>query len=257
MKNKKIAYLIFFLTGSILFHSCTKDVTGPEGPAGPSYTGSITGFITLYDQYGVKLINTYPNLKVSILNSTKVAYADTAGEYMFPNLSTGSYSLSIADTVPGFFGPSMVLNIGLLIGQSNHDVKLAAIPNFNPGTAVAVDTVQGVLNYVKIRGTVAADIKAREVLIFFGADSTVSSAPANYLNTYSSSIAANATKFSNTIAVTDFYDAGFVSGSKVYFMVYSAAVGYSTESEYEDLNTGRTIYNALGIAPVWVKVTIP
>jgi len=258
--HEKKNVLFAVLAVAVLFCSCTKQVTGPEGPAGPSYTGSITGFITLYDQYGVKLIGKNPSLKVSIDNTTKVCYADSIGLYSFAGLYTGSYTLSIADTAkssPVFFGPSKVFNIALLTGQSNHDVKLAAIPGFNLTSAVAVDTALAALNYVKIRGLVSPDTKARELVIFVGSDSLVSSAPANYLLTYSTAINANASKFSTNIAVTDLYDAGFVSGSKVYIMLYSAAVGFASESEYEDLNTGKIVYNAIGTAPIWIKVTIP
>jgi len=259
MKNKKIsiAFLVIGTISSLFFSACKKDVagpTGPQGPSGPAFTGSITGFVSLYDQYGTKLTTNVSNVKVSIDNTTQSSLTDNTGKYSFSSLGTGSYNLSITDSL---YGADKVQNIALLTGQSNHDVKLSAIPTFNLLSVTAVDTVESSVNYVKVRGTVAADIKAREVVVFFGTASTVSSNPANYTLVYSKAIAANSSTFFVLIPVSDLYGAGLTTGSFAYFSAYPAAVSFSSTSSYEDLNTGKTVYNAIGTTPLAANISIP
>jgi hypothetical protein len=259
MKNKKIgiAFLLMEAIGILFFSACKKDVTGPAGPQGPpgtAYTGSITGFVSLYDQYGTKQTTNIANINVSIDNTTKTSLTDNSGKYSFSNLSTGSYSLSITDSL---YGADKVQNIALLTGQSNHDVKLSAIPTFSLTTVTAIDTIQASVNYVKVRGTIAADTKAREVVVFFGSSSTVSSVPANYVLSYSKAITANSTSFFILVPVSDLYGAGLTTGSTAYFSVYPAAVSFASTSTYEDLNTGKTVYNAIGTSPLTANAVIP
>ncbi len=259
MKIKKtpIALLLTGALGLLFFTACQKDVIGPAGPQGapgPTYTGSITGFVSLYDQYGTKLSTNVSNIKVSIDNTTTTALTDNMGKYSFLNLPTGSYSITIIDSA---YGTARVQNIGLLTGQNNHDIKLSAIPTFALGSVTAVDTISGGISYVKVRGTVTADAKGRELAVYFGTTASVSSAPANYSLLYSKAINSNLTSFSVLVPVSDLYGAGLTTGSTAYFAVYPAAVAYASSSYYEDLSTGKFIYNAVGTSPMGANVVIP
>ncbi len=267
MKNKNLltASVVLLITGGILIlSSCSKQEgpAGPQGPAGPAYnSGSIFGFVSLYDQYGVKQATPLKGIKVTIDGTTAVSLTDSTGKYMFSNLSSGTYNLSIADTVNASYAPSKVKSINLVLGPSQHDIHLGQIPTFTLLSPTTVDSLEknklDTVNVVRIHGTVNIDTKAREFLVFVGADSSVSSAPANYFSVYAAAIAANQTVFSTTIALTDLMSAGFTHGSTVYFMTYPAGVNYASASEYEDLNTGRIMYNEVGPLPVWSKFVIP
>jgi len=245
-----IAALLFIMA------SCSKTgpdgPQGPQGPSGPAYnTGSIFGFITLYDQYGAKVgtASSLKGIKVIIDGTSKVALTDSTGKYSFSNLNTGTYSITITDTVNPQYAASQVNNIAILLGPSQHDVHLGQIPTFTFTSLTMTDTIRkgiaGVIdtNFVAIRGNINPDFNTRTILVYFGSNSLVSSNPANYFGVNSFTIPANAKTFLFYIDQTVFENAGFTSGSTVYFMTYPAGINYASASEYEDLNTGRLIYN--------------
>ena len=260
-RNIFIAFSILLACGLLVLSSCTKPAAGAQGPAGPAYTsGSIFGFVTLYDQYGVKEAQSaVKGITVTLDGTSLTAITDSTGKYTFNNMATGIYNISI--TNPNY-APDKVKNISVLLGPSQHDIHLGLIPNFAFTSVTPIDTVitnaAGTINYVKVRGVAALDTRTREVLIFVSADSSVvSSSPATWLSVYATTITAGKTTFSLSIAETDLFNLGFTSGNAVYIMTYPAGVNYASASEYEDLATGKIIYNEVGPLPVWNKVVIP
>src|SRR4051812_44702805 len=106
-----LAAVPFIVT--LLFSGCKKDAQagaqGLQGPAGPSYTGTIKGFVSLFDPYGSKLFSPalLKGIKVTLENNGQTVTTDSTGKYSFINLSTGNYTLSFADSG---FGSDRVLN---------------------------------------------------------------------------------------------------------------------------------------------------
>src|SRR5690348_8523146 len=102
---KKLQVLILALSSAVLFNGCTKTgPTGPAGangstgPAGPILTGTITGHVILYDQYGSILAASKAGARVVLYNSSNTVVdslnADAAGLYTISNVSTGIYTLA-------------------------------------------------------------------------------------------------------------------------------------------------------------------
>ena len=93
--NKYFAAVLLPVVLIFTISSCTK--TGPEGPAGPLSTGTLTGYITIYDQYGYKVPGDISGVSVSIPGLAGDTITTTAaGAYTFNNLKTGIYNLVYA-----------------------------------------------------------------------------------------------------------------------------------------------------------------
>lgn len=242
----------------IVLNSCSKDgATGPEGPSGPAFTGSISGHVTLYNEYGdIQQPSASKSVRAVLYNSSNVVVdsvnADSTGKYIINNVSTGLYTLAFRDTNYGqelhegfqFLGSSQPLEI---------DGKLSHLPNFTftvSGDSMHVSKTNDTTIYVY--GTVAnSSLQARDLAVFIGNTSSVSSTPGTYSSIVSTiTIAAGATTFSSAIQVNNFYLAGLMPGQMAYINVYAASVDYASSSEYENYATGQTTYNALGSSAI-------
>jgi hypothetical protein len=254
---KKCAVLfVALLTGAILcFTSCSKNgATGPEGAPGtpgspgPSFAGDITGHVNLFDEYGGQQFGNASAAKVYIYNAGSTKAFDStiadSGLYSFANISTGTYTMlytaqgygSVVNNSFGFIGG----------GNINFDAHLSQIPNFFV-TSVSVDSINHLLAEIVINCTLDTLVrtKERELLVFIGSDSTVSSLPTSYLSVYPATAAANTTSVTILIPLSDIYNSILVSGKVPYFAIYAATNDYNTASVYEDLPTGKMVYTAL------------
>ena len=243
-----------------LLSSCTKTgstgpagatgPTGPTGATGPAYTGAISGHVSLYDQYGSKILTGLSNVAISLNDSAAIS-PNAAGFYIFPGLVTGQYYINASATG---YGATKANNFQLLSDTLNKDIKLSIIPTFSPtgfteyATIGAVTGDSLVLNFT-------ADTRARECIVFMNSTSTVNSQPANYLLYYAKAINANQTRVQITVPAQDLYDAGFASGQTVYYVAYGYVVGDA--SVYEDLNTGRNVFNAVSASSLTVSGVTP
>jgi hypothetical protein len=257
--NFNFLHLFLFLAIAIFVVSCTKEetaTTGPAGPAGPSLSGSLKGHIFCYDQYGVPVLVNLSKIgmKDSLNGTNNVVHPDSTGAYTFSTLTTGNYSFTIS---ANSYGMTEVENLQFVGGGTLiHDVKISQIPSFNVLTcydsiAPASDT------NVYIKGTVPPDIQVRTIAIFVGSNSSVSSSPSTYLDYFSASTKATGTTFSIAIPKTTFNNLGIAAGSTAYIAAYGAAVNYTSASEYEDITTGRTIFNALSSTPYTTSFPVP
>ncbi len=87
-KNFAISVILGVLS---IISSCNKK--GDTGPAGPSYTGAISGHVSLYDQYGTKVITNYGGVALAHDGGTSM-YTDNTGYFIFGQLSTGDYNIA-------------------------------------------------------------------------------------------------------------------------------------------------------------------
>ena len=251
MKLKACSSVFIILLSTLFFAACKKGDTGATGPAGaqgvqgPSYTGTITGFVTLFDQFGTKVTTNLATIKISIDGTTVAAKTDATGKYTINNLNTGNYTLTVTDTTNVYAGTKLQ-EIQLVSGTVEHDVKLSAIPTFTIQNFVAKDTTISSTKYIKLTVyPTTTDPHARTVAAWFNNTSAVTSSPESSLGVYAITIKANATTGTLLIFQSDFTDAGFASGSTAYFMGYAASANFTSSSDYEDFNNGRAYLNAV------------
>ena len=234
--------------------SCSKNgATGPQGPAGPLSTGTLTGFVTTYDQYGFKLETSLAGVTVHISDSTKDStVTNSAGAYTFSNLKTGVYTITYS--APGF-GTEVANDYSFLGGGTIvRNQALSIIPSFSLFNTTIIDTTIATDNGVLIRGTDTANGVARTYIVFGNTSSSVSSAPGNYVYANTGTIKAGAGAWGLFMSSQELIDAGMPAGSTGYFVVYPYATGQPT---YIDLTTGKTVYTALGAPTAAFSVTIP
>ncbi|MGD0711909.1 MAG: carboxypeptidase-like regulatory domain-containing protein [Bacteroidales bacterium] len=261
MKNfRRILCLCLLSVIAVGISSCSKDnttTTGPAGPAGPSLKGDLKGHIFCYDQYGVPILGNLSliGIKDSMNGTTNVVHPDSTGAYTFSSLSTGNYSFTI--TASGY-GTNMVQNIQFVGGGNlNHDVKISQIPSYYVGNlydsiAPAADTL------VFIKGALAtSDVQVRTVVVFVSNNINCSYQPQYYLDYFSANTTATGSNFSIKIPKTTFNNMGIASGSTAYVAAYGVAVNFASSSEYEDLSTGRTVFNALNTTPYTMNFIVP
>ena len=246
-KNVAISVILGVLS---IISSCTKKGdTGPTGPAGPSYTGAICGHLSLFDQYGTKVITNYGGVAL-VLDGGASIYTDNTGYFIFGQLSTGDYN--IAATGNGY-AATKANSFQFLSDTLNKDIKLSAIPDFSPASVNSFSSVATPGDSLVINFT--ADTRARNCIVFVNKNSAVSGIPANYVLVYVKAIAANQTKAVVVIPAGDLYDEGITSGSTFYCVSYGYVVG--DVSVYEDLATGKNVYNAISASPVTTTAIAP
>ena len=97
MKLKNYCKIITTLL--ILFStSCAKvGPKGATGPAGPTYTGYISGHVYLFDQSGSKILTGLSNVQLS-LNNNPTIHPDSNGYYFISNITTGTYYINAWDS---------------------------------------------------------------------------------------------------------------------------------------------------------------
>ena len=240
------AHLFITIAFILLLSSCAKEgPTGPTGAAGPGYTGIISGHVSLYDQYGNKVLRNLDSAVIKLYSNptnSVIVYADTLvrpdgnGLYSYSGISTGQYYFTAADTG---YGATNTNYFNFISGTFNEDIKLSAIPAFSLIAKAYQDSVTGLDSLVI---TCTPDPQIRSCVIFVNSYSSVATGE-SYTLSYVKNIPANATQITAIITGQELYDAGFVHDSLVYYTVFSHAV--SDQSAYEDQATGKIVYNAI------------
>jgi len=230
--------------------SCSKNgSTGPVGPAGPSYTGAISGHVDLYDQYGSRVLTGLNTAQLQLDGAAAIS-PDASGYYYYGNIKTGVHNIAVS---AAGYASTRTNNFQFLSDTLNRDIKLSAIPNFSPASIVSYSTTGAQGDSVIIN--FAPDTRVREMILFVNTNSTVNGQPGNYLVVYPKAIAANATKATVLIPASDLYDAGITSGTTIYLAAYGYVV--TDASAYEDIPSGKIVYNAVSASPVTATATTP
>ena len=255
MKKQSTLIIAIIATSIILsITSCTKTgPAGPTGPSGPTLTGSITGFVTTYDQYGFKVAADQSGVMLILDNPLDTAYTDASGKYTFNNIQTGTYSYTISRAG---YSTTRVQDLGCAGGGATlRNVGINRPPYF--GLVAVNDTIENTIANgpgILVRGTDTADTSPRTFIIFANSASTVSSTPANFIYYNSGTIKAGATSFALYITSRELNDAGIASGSTVYLAVYPVSTGLIS---YTDLATGRAFITSVGTTPTALSAIVP
>ena len=242
--------LIIALAFISLLTSCAKEgPTGPVGPIGPNYTGTISGHTTLYDQYGNQVLtnldSTYLTLTGVTVASTAVTYTDINGAYSFFNTYTGDYMLTANHTG---YANTQLNSFPYLLGDLNKDVKMTSVPDSFITSFKTIHNAGSLYDSLVITAT--PDPLPRNCIIFLNNNSNVNNYYINgYLLAFVINIAPNVTTVTKLVPQDALINAGFTSGvSMVYYAAYSYVI--NDASVYEDLSTGKNVYNAVNANPI-------
>ena len=256
MYSRKLTTYLALVCLSIAFVSCTKDGTagaagpiGPTGATGPSFVGAIQGHVSLFDQYGSRVLTGLKNVQL-VLSGHSVP-VDSNGHYILGSLATGAYTISASNAG---YGSTYTNNFQFLADTLNRDIKLSAIPNFSPTAFSAYPVAAGGSDSLVL--TFPTDSRARNCIVFLNSSSTVGSTPSKYLLAYNKAIAANSTKPTTIIIpAQDLANVGIATGATVYAIAYGYVV--SDGSAYEDIATGKIVYTAVSSASLTTTFTAP
>ncbi len=250
LKMKKYLGLIFatIITAS----SCTKKgdtgATGSQGPAGPSFTGAISGHVSLYDMYGSKVLTGLTNVQLTLSGSSTKS-PDNNGYYIYGPVTTGSYNLLASCSG---YGSAKINNFQFLSDTLNRDIKLSQIPEYAPTSITVYPAVSVTGDSVVV--TFNADSRARSCILFMNSNTTVNNEVENYLIAFTKNIVANASRVVFIVPTQDHHNAGLVTGAGVYYAAYGYA--YNDASAYLDLTTGKLVYNSVSSSYLTANSTV-
>ena len=253
-----IPFLFFFL-------ACRKTDNGVV-PA--ITTRTVEGTVYLYDQFGRRLPNS-PNVTIIITGttsnatyisstasyisaSTDTTLSDSSGNYFFSNINEGSYTITYQKSG---FGTYQKFNF-IITGSSNSaTIPQATLQPYSTTVplSLTVDTTGAADTTIRISATidtVATATEQRELLVFVGTDSTVSSTHYDY--------PVRLPILSGNSASVNFYayTYGYSSGTKLYFIAYGFPTGPS--SSYISAVTQQVVYPSLNPTPSAVtSITVP
>lgn len=248
MKNLKIAFLLSVISISFINFGC-KGETGPVGPAGPngnSLTGKITGIVTLIDTNGIQPANR-SGVAVSISGTSKTAITDSTGKWGIDTLPGGTYIITISKAN---YGMTKRINFQFTGGGTvfiGTDI-LSAVPNFSVSNLTYTPGNQ----FVDVKGNISfrsPQTIGRNIILFIGNSSSVSSDPATYLEVVNGFANDTAATFTQRITTANFNQIGIATGSSAYIIAYSSSAPAANSSRYTDVNTGKFIYTSLGTTP--------
>jgi hypothetical protein len=227
----------FFLSATliivVLFTSCKKE-TGPAGPAGPELTGSIIGYVSLYNSLGDRIVNT-KGVSVYIDGATpKTVYTDSIGEYKLDSIKTGIYNITFSKDSFNTFK-----KLGQqLVGGSDPVISnvILYVPSVNAVSNLAL-TITG-NSHVTAAGTLSHPGYYGYYRYYIGINSSVNDT--NYV--YTGTFNVTGLTLNNQIINTD----AFQSGSTIYLIIYGITTG---DAGYIDVANGDTYYPSLCTKP--------
>jgi len=252
MNNKQLLG-VAALGIAAIFSGCSK---GSQGNPGPSFAGAISGHIMLYDQYGTKVNTGLSGIQVTLSGSpATTATTDVNGYYLFTGVTTRDYTIMVQNpnTTPYTYGNNEAVDFQYLADTLIKDIKLSAVASFSPATMAAYLTT--VTQNDSLVFTITPDTRVRDIIVFVNNNATVNNQPANYLLTYVKAVPANATTVTLLVPANDLHDQGINSGSTAYYAAYGYPV--SDASVYEDITTGKSIYNSLSASSVAANAVAP
>jgi hypothetical protein len=251
MKNKSVAAGII-LFSFFLISSCSKEgPMGPEGPAGPSaadLTGSLVGFVTIYDEFGVAVADK-SGVTITVDGTTPplTATTNTNGKYQIDNLPTGTWDLVFSKT-----GCATYKSLGFsFVGGVKPRVFNMILSQLTSTLITNLDVSQYSATQMSINLTISPATPAgyyRYIRFYYSKNNPVTST--NYLSTsYLSTTSASLVNY-----LRSFDKATFPTGTTMYMVAYGESY-YSYG--YQDLTSGLynyTTVNATGSNIVSVDV---
>jgi hypothetical protein len=258
---------VFFVLAAFLFASCTKTASGLAGANGQtgsagangSYTGSaITGYVNLYDQYGVAdssngSVGVFTQSGDSIVSSL----TDSTGKFVLPNLVLGSYDLHF--TKNGFDSLKVYVvhsggNEDKFIGDIRMDQSLTTQITDETfsfvSTGIPNDTNLAMQVYISFDGPAQTQFTRRDFGMYFSRSAQVNSQNYDVVATtlFSSANTNSPNQIPMEVFLENFIAQGFhpSKGDSVYFKTYVLPVS-GTATTWFNFSTNQTVsYPYLG-----------
>ncbi|GAB2949062.1 hypothetical protein GCM10027048_12540 [Hymenobacter coalescens] len=229
------------LVGALLGGCAGKE--GDPGPAGPSLTGSMVGFVNPTDENGV--VQNRAGVTVTLDNTTpaRTATSDVDGRFEFTALPTGTYNLtytrqgygSMRRVGVGHVGGDQPTFLGTTSVTQPSSVRVTNLSfGFPTPTAIPVN--------LTLTNTNPANATYR-VMFFAGTTANVTAATGTLITTF---IFNSAGQQNASLNKTAFTSAGFPVGSPVYVVAYASPAINPT---YVDPQNGRVVYTGLSTSP--------
>ena len=255
---KKIQLFGLLTLVVVSLSNCKKDApagpAGPQGSAGPALSGTLEGYVSLWDQYGGRILTSQAGDTVSLVGTTQKAYTDSTGLYKFPGLTTGVYSVAISKSG---FGNTMVQNIQLAGGGNTIANAKISQPSTTPVPAL-LDSIGASTGNITVYTTLPSYApQTRTFILYIGKTASVSANPATYLEYYTNTVKSTSLKLSFVIPKTDLYDAGFVTGQTVYLAAYGIGATLTASAYVDYSNQGRTVFTALSMPAATTSLIVP
>lgn len=209
----------------------------------------------LFDQYGTKVNDGLSGIQVTLSKPATTVTTDANGYYLFTGVSTQDYTIMVHDpnTTPYTYGDNEAIKFQYLADTLTRDIRLSAIASFSPATFTAL--LSAITGNDSLVITVAPDARVRDIIVFVNNTATVNNQPDNYLLSYVKAIPANTTTVTLLVPANDLHDQGINAGSTAYYAAYGSPV--ANASVYEDIPTGKSVYNALSAGSVTASAIAP
>lgn len=278
MKKTIIKISSLLVAGVILTTACTKTgATGPAGASGgtgatgangPALTGTVVGYVDLFDQYG-ELLPASAAGEIYLTSNNMSGWKDStyvssggANTYTAA-LTTGTYEFNLTSKMGGF-GNLQINSMNFVGGATQYNsthLQMTQVPTFSVTNLLAA--VSTSTNNPAITTTITVSsvdpVRSRKAIIFFGSATTVSSNPSTYLGYTTATIGPNtSTVVVSLNCATTLYPNGADSASTIFLNAYP--ISYSNgASAYLDPSTGKTIFNNIGssVIPATPTVVVP
>ena len=197
---------------------------GDQGPAGPLLSGSLQGFVSLYDDEGDRIPDN-TGVMVTLEGSSHSTMTDSAGRWQLNNVLTGTYTITYQKSE---YFEERQEELQYLGGGTLH---LARVGMYRfPIFEVMTLTVTGSLgsDAITAQGVVSALTPSwRPVLVVYGLTKDVSVDPGRHVFFHESYSYPGVDTFRSTIyldsTTRSYY--GLTSGGSLYVRAYPAGLG--------------------------------
>jgi hypothetical protein len=255
MKIRTIFYCASI--GAVLCDAgCSSNSTGSSSP---SLSGSMSGFVALYQSDGVQAPSS-DGVTVSVQGTSLSTTTDSTGKWTIDGITTGGYTVLFTKTG---YGMSEQQNVQFSAGTDFlGTTTMVQPPTFSVGINPLYSMADslGALEVFFSVGNLQTPYGGI-VLIAAGENSKVNAGdPTQYLYALIPPNGSPVYLFKSNL-----YAAGFKSGSTAYIVAYPLfeynASGTGTFGSYYscylDDATGRTVYTSLGVASNVIALTVP
>lgn len=238
-------YKNFLLAGLCLvfFNACKKDNDTPKTPQIPKTTGSLSGKVDHYDQFGTLYTNGLNTTTVSIEGKEFKTVTNISGHYSLSDVPSGNYNLIFEKPGCGIIKRQIHFNFTDTV---TYNSGVSDIPVFTISDAYVKDTTWfgGTLGGIYYNAnTSSVNNKATIVAIIGNTPGVDISNPSSYIN-YATASVASATDFNRFLSYSLLRDTyNQPKNTTLYLKIYpvSTAAAY-----YLDNKLAKPVYTSYG-----------
>ncbi|PBQ33515.1 hypothetical protein CNR22_17605 [Sphingobacteriaceae bacterium] len=237
---KKI--LLTILCFAILISCKKEDKTEPETPT--ITTGTVTGKITHYDQFGTKYTSGLNTATVSLEGTNFTGITDTSGIYKLTNVPSGTYTLAVKK--PGC-GLIKTENIHYNFEDTTtYNASVSDIPAFTLSAAYAKDTTwfNGSVGGIFYNASPASLNKNANIVAIIGKSSKIDLANPDSYENYALASIADSTDYGRFFSYQLLkYTYTFKKDSAVYMKIYPVS---AKGARYKSDRLNAFVYTSFG-----------